>query len=51
MVLYVVAFALRFVNAVLSLVLVVGLALIFILPEPGSRPEKSEESTEKPDGV
>ena len=36
MVLYIAAFALTFVNVVLSLVLVVGLALLFVLPEPGS---------------
>ncbi len=58
MVLYVVTFALTFINVVLSLALVVGLALLFVLPEPGSRPEKPEASaederatTEKPDGA
>jgi len=58
MVLYAVTFALTFVNAVLSLALVVGLALLFVLPEPGSRAGKPEASaedeqaaTEKPDGA
>jgi ABC-type transport system involved in cytochrome bd biosynthesis fused ATPase/permease subunit len=57
MVLYTVTFALTFINVVFSLTLVVGLALLFILPEPGSRPGKPEPSaedeqaaTEKPDG-
>ncbi|MDX6380766.1 MAG: potassium channel family protein [Rubrobacteraceae bacterium] len=56
MVLYIVTFALTFVNSVLSLALVVSLALLFVLPEPGSRPRKPEASaeddratTEKPD--
>ena len=53
MVFYIGAFGLTFLNAVLSLVLIVGLALLFVLPEPGSRPETSEEdrATKKPDGV
>jgi uncharacterized membrane protein len=58
MVLYAVTFALTFVNVVFSLALVVGLALLFILPEPASRPGKPEASaedeqaaTEKPDGA
>ena len=58
MLLYISAFALAFVNIVLSLALIVGLALVFILPEPGSRPGKPEASaeddqvtTEKPDGA
>ena len=53
MVLYLAAFALTFLNAVLSLVLVIGLALIFVLPEPGSQPEESAEdaqTTEKRGG-
>jgi uncharacterized membrane protein len=33
-----------FVNVVLSLALVVGLALLFVLPEPGSRPRESPHS-------
>ena len=36
MVLYALTFALTFVNVVLSLALVVGLALLFVLPEPGN---------------
>lgn len=58
MVLYLITFALTFVNVVLGLALVVGLALLFVLPEPGSRPRKPEASAEdeqttaeKPDGV
>jgi hypothetical protein len=50
---YVAAFALTFLNAVLSLVLVIGLALIFVLPEPRSQPEGSAEdarTTEKRGG-
>lgn len=35
--LYIVAFALAFVSVVASLALIVGLALLFILPEPGER--------------
>jgi len=56
MVLYVATFALTFVNVVLSLVLVIGLALLFALPEPGSRPGKpevaaeDEQATEESDG-
>ena len=48
MVLYIIAFALTFANALLSLALVVGLALVFVLPEPGSRPrpKEPEASTE-----
>ena len=46
MVLYVATFALTFVNVVLSLVLVIGLALLFVLPEPGSRPGKLEVAAE-----
>jgi uncharacterized membrane protein len=37
-VLYIVAFAIAFVSALASLVLIVGLALLFVLPEPGERP-------------
>jgi uncharacterized membrane protein len=36
--LYIVAFAIAFVSALASLVLIVGLALLFVLPEPGERP-------------
>ena len=46
MLLYIAAFVLAFVNVVLSLALIVGLALVFILPEPGSRPGKSKASAE-----
>ena len=48
MVLYIIAFALTFASALLSLALVVGLALVFVLPEPGSRPppKEPEASTE-----
>jgi uncharacterized membrane protein len=46
MLLYIAAFVLAFVNVVLSLTLIVGLALVFILPEPGSRPGKSKASAE-----
>ena len=49
MVLYVVAYALLFVDVSLSLALVVALALIFILPELESGTEKPEESAEKLD--
>ena len=57
MLLYIAAFVLAFVNVVLSLALIVGLALVFILPEPGSRPGKSkvsaedDRSAEKPGGT
>ena len=58
MVLYAITFALTFVNVVLSLTLVVGLALLFVLPEPRSRPgvpeasvEDERTTTEKPDGA
>ena len=37
MVLYIAAFALALLNAVLSLALIAVLALLFVLPEPGSR--------------
>jgi hypothetical protein len=37
MVLYLIAFALAFISIVLSLALIVGLALLFVLPEPRSR--------------
>lgn len=44
MVLYIAAFALTFVNAVLALILVVGLALLFVLPEPGERRSSGEHT-------
>ena len=40
MALYVLAFALAFFSAAASLALIVGLALLFVLPEPGDRPRK-----------
>jgi uncharacterized membrane protein len=40
MVAYLVAFALAFVNVAASLILVVVLALLFVLPEPGERARK-----------
>ena len=46
MVLYILAFALAFLSVVLSLVLVVGLALLFVLPEPGERPRKTLRRSE-----
>jgi uncharacterized membrane protein len=45
-VLYVATFALTFVNVVLSLALVVSLALLFVLPESGSRPGKPGAAVE-----
>jgi uncharacterized membrane protein len=36
--LYIIAFAIAFISAVASLGLIVGLALLFVLPEPGERP-------------
>ena len=56
MVLYLIASALAFINIVLSLALNVGLALLFVLPEPRSRsgdPEASAEAdraAQKPGG-
>ena len=41
MVLYATAFALAFLNPVFSLALIAGLALLFVLPEPDSRPGES----------
>jgi uncharacterized membrane protein len=46
MVLYILAFSLAFVNVVVTLLLIVGLALLFILPEPGERPRKTPGSSE-----
>jgi hypothetical protein len=40
-VLYATAFALAFLNPVFSLALIAGLALLFVLPEPGRRPGES----------
>ena len=39
MLLYIVAFALAFVSVTASLGLIVALALLFVLPEPGERPK------------
>lgn len=56
MALYALTFALAFVNVVVSLVLVVGLALLFVLPEPVSQSgrlqasaEDEQATAEKPD--
>ena len=46
MVLYMAAFALTFLSVTLSLAFIVGLALLFILPEPGSRKEEPKASPE-----
>ena len=59
MVLYILAFALAFVSVVVTLLLIVALALLFVLPEPGERSRKNiphngdvvtedREQTEKP---
>jgi TMEM175 potassium channel family protein len=40
MFLYIVAFALAFVSVTASLALIVALALLFVLPEPGDRPRQ-----------
>jgi uncharacterized membrane protein len=45
--LYIIAFAIAFISAVASLGLIVGLALLFVLPEPGERPSPSDR-TETP---
>jgi uncharacterized membrane protein len=42
--LYIVAFAIAFVSALASLVLIVGLALLFVLPEPGERPPQGSHT-------
>ena len=46
MALYILAFALAFINVVVTLLLIVGLALLFILPEPGERPRKTLRCSE-----
>ncbi len=55
MALYILAFALAFVNVVVTLLLIVSLALLFILPEPGERsrktPGSSEDTTTKYSGA
>ncbi len=42
MVLYAVTFALTFINVALSLILVVGLALVFVLPEPEGHAQSTD---------
>ena len=44
MLLYVVAFALAFVSVAASLALIVALALLFVLPEPGERPKTNRRA-------
>jgi uncharacterized membrane protein len=44
MLLYVFAFALAFVSVLASLALIIGLALIFVLPEPGERHHPDDSS-------
>ena len=44
---YAVAFALAFVTPILSLALIIGLALLFVLPEPGERPSKQPRKTRR----
>jgi MFS family permease len=46
MVLYILAFALAFVSVVATLLLIVALALLFVLPEPGERSRKIPLTTE-----
>ena len=46
MALYILAFARAFINAVVTLLLIVGLALLLILPEPGERPRKTLRRSE-----
>ena len=47
MLLYVGAFALAFVNVTLSLAIIVGLALLFVLPEPSSKRTVGRRRTER----
>jgi len=44
MLLYAVAFALAFVSVTASLALIVALALLFVLPEPGERPKTNRRT-------
>ena len=44
MLLYIVAFALAFVSVTASLALIVALALLFVLPEPGERPKSARRA-------
>ena len=46
MVFFIVAFALAFVSVTLSLALVVGLALLFVLPEPSVHPRAQERGAQ-----
>jgi hypothetical protein len=46
MALYILAFALAFINVVVTLLLIVGFALLFVLPEPGERPRKTLRRSE-----
>ena len=46
MALYILAFALAFIDVVVTLLLIVGLALLFVLPEPGERPRKTLRRSE-----
>ena len=45
-VLYKLAFTLAFVNVAVTLFLIVGLALLFVLPEPTERPRKNSSCSE-----
>ena len=46
MALYILAFALAFINVVVTLLLIVRFALLFVLPEPGERPRKTLRCSE-----
>lgn len=43
---YILAFALAFINVVVTLLLIVRFALLFVLPEPGERPRKTLRCSE-----
>ena len=43
---YILAFALAFINVVVTLLLIVGFALLFVLPEPRERPRKTLRRSE-----
>lgn len=51
MALYVLAFALAFFSAAASLALIVGLALLFVLPEPGERSGKERPGRPRRRGI
>jgi uncharacterized membrane protein len=51
MVAYLVAFALAFVNVAASLILIVILALLFVLPEPGERSRKERPGHARRGGI